>query len=286
MEDVARAAGVSRALVSIAYRGVPGVSERTRAKIFAAGERLGYVHNRIAAQLASKGGNTIGIFLQDLHNEIFADIHDGVREVAEAGGQQLVIAVGTIDGHQDTQSLETLLSHRVDIVVAAGLLMPDAELLAFAKRVPTVSVARAVAGVDSVFSDNFAGASLATQHLINLGHERIAFLANPQTDGYLDRRRGYEATMADAALAPSVTVTTYSRQQAALDAGCDFIIASHDPAAIDKLLAGLRWRRTATFESRLARLAPRGAASSMDDLLRDAGYLAARDEVVAFSSVQ
>jgi len=83
----------------------------------------------------------------------------------------------------------------------------------------------------------------------------------------------------------SVAGGIVERGQAALDAGCDFIIASHDPSATDKLLAGLRWRRTPPFESRLARLVPRGAASSMDDLLRDAGYLAARDEVVAFSSL-
>jgi len=231
MEDVAREAGVSRALVSIAYRGVAGVSDQSREHILSVGARLGYVPNRIAAQLASKGGDALGLFLQDLHNDVFADIHDGVREVASAASVDLVISVGTIDGHDDQRSLDTLLGHRVDVVIAAGLLMPDADLLQFAQRVPTVSVARSVPGIDSVYSDNFTGASLATQHLLNLGHTRIAFLSNPQTDGYLDRERGYRDTMAQANLAATVMPTTYSRAQAALDAGRLLDTAAH-PTAI------------------------------------------------------
>ena len=75
-----------------------------------------------------------------------------------------------------------------------------------------------------------------------------------------------------------------ARGQAALDAGCDFVISSQDPAATDELLAGLRWRRTPSFESRLARLVPRGAAVTMEELLRDPAYLAARKEVVAWAN--
>ena len=112
MEDVARAAGVSRALVSLAYRDAYGVSAETRDHILAAGKKLGYRPNRVAAQLAGKQQLTIGVFLQDLHNSLFADIHDGIRSVTDAQGKHTVLAVGKIDGSKDIEALETLLENR------------------------------------------------------------------------------------------------------------------------------------------------------------------------------
>jgi beta-N-acetylhexosaminidase len=75
-----------------------------------------------------------------------------------------------------------------------------------------------------------------------------------------------------------------ARGQAALDAGCDFILACNDPAAADRLLADIRWRRTAQFDRRLARIVPRGAATSMKELLSEPTYLAAREEVLALAA--
>lgn len=71
------------------------------------------------------------------------------------------------------------------------------------------------------------------------------------------------------------------RAQAALDAGCDFVIACNDAAAADELLPGIRWRRSRAFAARLARVMPRGEAPSLQQLLGDPTYLAARQEVVA-----
>lgn len=219
MEDVAREAGVSRALVSIAYRGVAGVSEESKLRIFAAADRLGYRPNRIAARLASRQTSTIGVFLLDLRNDVFADMFDGIREVADSRGKHLVLSVGQIDGKRDLAALDSLARSRVDVVIAAGLLLPDADVLKFARAIPLVSAARGIAGVDSVCSDNTLGAQAAVRHLLGLGHRRIAFLANPQTDGYLDRQRGYRELMAEHGLEPHVVPSAYSREQAARDIG-------------------------------------------------------------------
>ncbi|WP_245528703.1 LacI family DNA-binding transcriptional regulator [Brachybacterium squillarum] len=215
MLDVARAAGVSRALVSLAYRDAHGVSPRTRERILARGEELGYVPDRMAASLASRGVGSVGVHLQDLHNDVFALIHDGIRAVMEHSGRDLVLSVGDLEGARDLASLRALQGARVGTVIAAGLLLPDAELRAFAARTPVVSVARAVEGVDSVCTDNALGARLATEHLLALGHRRLVFLANPPSDGYLDRRRGFEAAVAGAGLSPRTVGIGYDRDGAA-----------------------------------------------------------------------
>jgi DNA-binding LacI/PurR family transcriptional regulator len=231
MEDVAREAGVSRALVSLAYRGAVGVSERTRHRILETGRRLNYTPNRVAARLAEHGSSTFGVFLQDLHNDLFADIYDGLRGIADAENKHLVLAVGTADGQRDADALDTLQQSRVDVIIAAGLQLADEGVIDLNNRVPIVSVARHIPTVDSVVSDNYLGARSATQYLIGLGHRKIAFLANPPTDGYLDRRIGYEAAMAHAGLRSHVVLTTYSKSTAALDAGA-ILDNQNSPTAI------------------------------------------------------
>ena len=230
MEDVAREAGVSRALVSIAYRGVEGVSEKTRAKIFATAEKLGYVPNNIASRLAGKGANTIGVFIQDLHNDVFADVYDGIRSVTEPAGIQLVLAVGGKDTDSELQALSTLIASRVYVIIAAVLTISNEDVIRLSKRVRIVTVARQVPGVDAAYSDNYHGAQLATKHLLDLGHTKIAFLSNPQTDGYLDRQSGFVDAMTEVKRDPLVVPSSYSRKEAAADA-LNVLKGSNSPTA-------------------------------------------------------
>jgi DNA-binding LacI/PurR family transcriptional regulator len=217
MEDIARQAGVSRAAVSIAYRGLDKVSEETRAHIFAVGRALGYQPNRIAAQLASKQSNSLGVFLLDLHNDLFADIYDGIREVAAANGKRLVLAAGATDGSLDQDGIAALLQSRVDAIIATNLLLPDMAVKRFLGAAPFISVARDVQGADSVLADNELGSRLVVDHLVHLGHRRIAMLANPQTDGYRGRQEGYEAAMRHYGLSPRIVPSSYSREVCAAD---------------------------------------------------------------------
>jgi beta-N-acetylhexosaminidase len=79
----------------------------------------------------------------------------------------------------------------------------------------------------------------------------------------------------------SVAGGIVERAQAALDAGCDFVLACNSPAAADELLAGVRWKRRRSFAQRLSRISPRGPAGSMQELLADPTYLGARRDVLA-----
>lgn len=213
--DVARAAGVSRALVSIAFRGVPGVSPENRDLIFRTAERLQYRPNKVAAQLASRSARPVGVYLLNMHNELFAEIYDGICDVLGPSGDRLVLSIGSKGFNDESSSLETLIEAQVGVVIAVGALSANAELLRIGRNVPIVSASRHVPGLDSVFADDVLGGRKATEHLLGLGHRRILHLASPAREGYAGRREGYQQAMATHALPSWIVETDYSRESAA-----------------------------------------------------------------------
>jgi DNA-binding LacI/PurR family transcriptional regulator len=177
-------------------------------------KRMGYEPNAVASRLASKDNRTMGVFLLDLHNEAYIDMYDGIRETAAHHARELVIASGSITGDLGRSALDSLVRARVDVAVAAGLLIPDAVMEEFRGRLKLVSITRKVQGFDAVYSDDWHGANLATKHLIELGHRRIAHLAPPPSDGYGERLRGYVDTMRQAGLTPWPITCDFGRAAA------------------------------------------------------------------------
>jgi DNA-binding LacI/PurR family transcriptional regulator len=231
MEDVAREAGVSRALVSIAFRDVPGVSVATKKAILDAAQRIGYRPNIVAARLASRRTNTIGLFIPDLRNTVIPDIYEGVREAADRASQQLVIAVSGADGERDRAAIEELMGVQVDISVVPGCLLPTPELLELARARPMVLATREVAGLDCVLSDPVRGAALVVQHLIGLGHRRIAHIAWPEGNVFHNRADGYVDAMKAAGLKPWLVHAGFRQSDAATVAG-ELLDAPNPPTAI------------------------------------------------------
>jgi DNA-binding LacI/PurR family transcriptional regulator len=244
---VAREVGVSRTLVSFAFRNAPGVSEETRHAIFEAARRLGYRPNRIAADLARKRATTIGLHLLDLHNEVYADIFAGVREALEGSGVRVILSVGDVRGRGGTDpgdEVGSLLEARVGVVIAATLTGTDASVREAAAAVPIVSVARRIEGVDSVYSDDAAGARAATGHLLDLGHTRIVHLTGPHWEGHTERQRAYRERMHDAGLPPRVLAAPEFTFEAAQAAAARILDGPDRPTAVfahnDQLALGVR----------------------------------------------
>ena len=255
MEDVARAAGVSRALVSLVFRESPKVSHDRRSRVMAAADELGYRPNAMARHLASHTSRTVGVLLNDLHNPFFADIYDGVDAAASALGYRLLLTAGRQRNGSETAALDTMLQHRVDAMILISPRLSSAEVAAVSRQAPLVVIGRTVHSprIDSIMADEMQGAFAAISHLASLGHRHIAHIDGGRGAGAESRRVGYVSAMqrlglADADVVPGdftemsgVTAAAGLLQRAKMPTA---IFASNDLAAIgvlDTLLdAGVR----------------------------------------------
>lgn len=210
MDDVASAAGVSRALVSLVMRGSPKVSERRRAAVLAAADELGYRPNAAARSLAEQRSNTIGVVVSDLHNTFFADVVDGIHDRAVEHNYQLLIGTAWRKDADERRAIESFLELRVDAVIVVGSQAPHGVLSDAAKRVPVVSVAAVVPGVDVIVSDDELGGVRVVEHLIDLGHRDIVHLDGGDGGGATRRRLGYTGAMEVAGLTPRVIRGEYT----------------------------------------------------------------------------
>ena len=158
MDDVARRAGVSRALVSLALRGSPKVSATSSAAVQAAADELGYRPNLIARHLASKQTRTFGLVINDLHNPYFPGVADGVLRAAEAHGYRLLLQSAFLDDAHEQAALDTFIDYRVDGIILTGARLPSSCIEAAARSVPVVVVSRPMrsALVDTLNNDDTA----------------------------------------------------------------------------------------------------------------------------------
>lgn len=203
MRDVAKLAGVSVATVSAVINGSATVSEMRAQRVRTAMETLDYHADQIARSLKTGRSNVIGMVIPDITNAFYTEVIVGAEETAARAGLSVILCHANEDPAQEQKQLSTLFSHRVDGVLMACSDSSVAYDRLTRRRFPIIFFDRIPQGVKCgcVATDNFMGGYLAAQHLIALGHQRIALIAgNLEMSTHAHRVAGFKKAMREAQL--------------------------------------------------------------------------------------
>ena len=193
--DVARKAGVSRALVGIVFRNQPGASQENRDYIRAVAADIGYVPDRRAQLLSRKRTGIIGVsysLTHDFHSTTVEHLYQSAEQV----GLSLILS-GYGATRSEESAVSTLLAYRCEGVVLVGSSCSTRYLEQIAQQVPTVLIFRSMKrpGIGVVRTDDLTGSCTATEHLLALGHRRLIHINGATSPGATDRRRGFRQTV-------------------------------------------------------------------------------------------
>ncbi|WP_299736019.1 LacI family DNA-binding transcriptional regulator [uncultured Roseobacter sp.] len=182
IKDVAKEAGVSKSTVSLVLQRSPLVKERTRLQVREAMARIGYVYNRSAANLRSSSTGLIGLIINDLRNPFFTEFAASLQMALSDQGYAVVLANINEDAEMQAKMIGTLIEHGVSGFVVSPAYGPqESPFDAIARAgLPAIQVFRKVDDREDQFPflapDYQSGSRLATQHLLDRGCRRIAFV--------------------------------------------------------------------------------------------------------------
>ena len=246
--DVAAKSGMSKSLVSLALSGSPKVSDDSKKKILKAAKDLGYRPNAAARSLAARRSKTLGVLILDLHNPVSAEIWDGVQSELREYGYSLMLVTGGDDPLLEKTEIDTLLQFQIEGLMLISHRLSAEDLKEIAGEVPTVTVTRediAVSHMDTVCNDDVAGAQLAVDHLVGLGHSKIVCLSGGDNPVSVLRSKGYTQAMKRHGLekytevvAGGLTDTAgYAAAKKALSLNPTALVVANDFAAVGAIAA-------------------------------------------------
>lgn len=222
IKDVAAAAGVSVGTVSNVLNRPDVVAPDTRVRVQSAIDRLGFVRNESARQLRAGRSRTLGLVVLDVANPFFTDVAHGAEQVADAHSTMVVLCNSGEDHERELRHLMMLEQQRVLGVLITPVDVQNPHLDAMVGRgTPVVLVDRRSTLKDrcSVAVDDVLGGRLATGHLIEQGHRRIAFVGGPATIlQVVDRLEGARLAVEETGL-PRGTLAVVETRSLNVDGG-------------------------------------------------------------------
>lgn len=205
ISDIARHANVSISTVSRVMGGTTKVAEPKRKAVLSAIDKLNYQPNVFAQGLASGQSMAIGVLTQNFGSPFYDAILRGVVEGLDDTGYFPIFADGQWDPKIEMRALQAMLRRQIDGLIVLGGFLEIEELNDFAEQIPLIVAARNIPDFEEncIYIDNFQGACIATQHLIERGHRRIAHVTGPPDHpDAVQRKRGYLQALRDAGIDP------------------------------------------------------------------------------------
>jgi DNA-binding LacI/PurR family transcriptional regulator len=208
IKDVAREAGVSIATVSRVLNDSSGVTSKLVEKVQAAITTTGYQFNAVARALKVKKSRSIGLIIPDIENPFFPALVRGIEDTARKYDYSIILCNSDGYAEEEKKYIRFLHSKQVDGVIFTGGIGSDENLSLLAKlKIPVVNLDRQSKKINmsSVVADNYYGATLAVEHLVNQGAKNIVFLGGPprlsvameRFEGYRDVLRKHDFKIAD-----------------------------------------------------------------------------------------
>lgn len=194
IKDIASLLNMSHSTVSRALNDRSNISEATKTRVRQAADELGYVANLSARMIRGDAAPVIGLIIPDVRNDFYSSISKELSDRCRAAGVRMLLAITEDDPEIESNEIRALLEARVSGIVITMTSKPQAASLALLEEVPFVQLVRRAPKLrrPAILMEDELGCRTATEHLLDLGHRRIAYVGTTKTiSAGRDRVKGF-----------------------------------------------------------------------------------------------
>ncbi len=239
IKDVARRAGVAHTTVSRALRGNSIISAETTERVRKIASEMGYQPSAAARSLKTNRSQVLGVIVSSIDDPFFSEILQGIDDIAQQSGYSLFIASSQRDLQREKAIVRTMREHRVDGVILCSTPFSTEQSHQLQNSEIPIVVINNQSAEDyrySIYHDDLDGSIQVMQHLISLGHRRIAYLGFSHSGRTnLKRQKGYQEQMQAAGL-PILEGFEFEAKSSDMENGCiaaeHFVSLSLPPTAL------------------------------------------------------